>query len=198
LGGEREIRLNERGIEDEGEQRPGVGEGEETPENGGSLLAGEPVLQQWAGRGEQEERQSDGKAERFEDGGEGMGGSGREIGLAEESESGAGEDEQDDVQDGGLAGIRAAGEPVGVEVSEEQGGLKEDEAGDPHSGGAAEGGQELFGGHGLDGEEEQGAKEDCAGIEDADGTGNGIHDERPRYHDWGWRMNGFSGGETIR
>ena len=58
-----------------------------------------------------------------------------------------------------------AREPMGVEIRGKQGGLKEDEAGDPDGGGATEGGKELLGGHGFDEEEEECGEKDCSGEE---------------------------------
>ena len=55
------------------------------------------------------------------------------------------------------------GEEVGVEVAEEQGGLEEDQAGEPDGGGASERGEELLGGDGLNEEQEQGGEKDGCG-----------------------------------
>ena len=61
--------------------------------------------------------------------------------------------------------VRSLGEPMGVEIGEEESGLEEDEAGDPDGGGATESGEQLFGGHGFDEEEEECGEKDCCGEE---------------------------------
>ena len=65
------------------------------------------------------------------------------------------------------AGEFTAVEPMGVEVSGEEGELEEDQAGEPDGRGASEDGEELFGGHGFDEEEEEGREEDCGGVQRA-------------------------------
>ena len=58
--------------------------------------------------------------------------------------------------------VRMFGEPVGVEVAEEERGLEEDETGDPNGGGATEGWQQLLGCHWFDEEEKERGEKDCA------------------------------------
>ena len=64
-------------------------------------------------------------------------------------------------------GSVAACNPVGVEVAEQQRDLKEDEAGEPDGGGAAEDGKQLLGGHRLDQEEQECAEKDGGAVEQA-------------------------------
>jgi hypothetical protein len=149
------------------------------------LPAGDPDLEEWTGGGEEEEGESDGRAEGGEDGGEWVAGGAAEIGLGEKDEEEDGEGEQGDVEErsrippsprnGAWSRVRHPGsDGVSVEISEEQGGLEEDEAGDPDGGGAAEGGEQAFGGHGLDGEEQKGAEENGCSVKDAERAGQ-VH-----------------------
>ena len=50
---------------------------------------------------------------------------------------------------------------MGIEVRDEQGGLEEDQAGDPDRGRSAQDGEQLLGGDGLDEEEQEGGEKDC-------------------------------------
>ena len=56
--------------------------------------------------------------------------------------------------------MRAIGEPVGVEIRDQQSGLEKDEASNPDRGRSAKDRHKLLGGHGLDEEEQEGAKKD--------------------------------------
>src|SRR5271156_3630758 len=60
-----------------------------------------------------------------------------------------------------------ARQPMRVEVAEEQCDLKEDQAGQPDSGGSAQDWEKLFGGHRLRQEEQESAAEDCDAVEQA-------------------------------
>ncbi len=131
-------------------------------------------MQQRAGGAEEEERQADGEGECREDRGDGVIEAltdlwGEDL-LRDQQDDRCGEGDQIDMAAPG--GGLAAGEPVGVEIAEEQGDLKEDQACEPHRGGAAENGQELFRGHRLDEEEQEGAEEDGDAVEQA----------------WGWHL----------
>ena len=57
----------------------------------------------------------------------------------------------------------AAREPVRVKIADEERGLEEDQAGDPHGGRSAEDGQQLLGRDGLDHEQKEGGEEDRGG-----------------------------------
>jgi hypothetical protein len=61
----------------------------------------------------------------------------------------------------------AACNPMRVEIAEQKCDLKEDQAGEPDRGGAAEGRKELLGGHRLHQEEKECAEEDGDAIEQA-------------------------------
>src|SRR5580765_721060 len=56
---EREIRFDDDGVRDQGEERPRVGEGEEPVGNTAALRSQKPQLQQRAGSTEKKERKSD-------------------------------------------------------------------------------------------------------------------------------------------
>jgi RNase H-fold protein (predicted Holliday junction resolvase) len=59
---------------------------------------------------------------------------------------------------------------VRVEISEQQSGLEEHETGDPDGGRPAERGQQLFGRHGLDGEEQKSSEKNRSAVKDSHRT----------------------------
>jgi len=161
------VRLDQGGVGDESKQRAGVREGEEAIGNVAPLLAEEPDLQQRAGRSEKEEREADGQGEVEEDGGDRMGGAKAEIGadqsLCDQQDDGGGKECEVEQLSAAVEGM--AGQPVRVEVAEQQGELEEDEAGEPDRRGAAERGEQLLGRHGLDQEEEKRREKDGKAVE---------------------------------
>ena len=64
----------------------------------------------------------------------------------------------------------ALGQPMRIEIGEQQCGLEEHQAGDPYRGRAAKGGQKLPGGDGLNEKEKERAKKDGGGEEDSSGV----------------------------
>jgi len=170
---EGEVRLDEGGIGEEGEEGACVRKGEEAVPDLASFAAGEPDLQERAGGGQEEEGQADGEGEDGEDGGDGVGGPAAEgcavaKGFVKEKgngQRGCGECEEGEVEALSLGGEGAAVQPVRVEVAEQERELKEDEAREPDRGGAAEGREELLGRHGLNQEEEKGREEDSTAVQ---------------------------------
>jgi hypothetical protein len=168
------VRFDQKWVRDECEKRAEVRECEEAVGNGAALCALEPNLKQRAGGAEQEERKADGEGECREDRGDGvieaLTDLRRKDLLRDQQDDCGGEGDQIDMAAPGCG--LATGDPMGIEIAEEQGGLKEDEACEPHRGGAAEDGQKFFRGHRLDEEEQEGAEEDGDAVEQA----------------WGWHL----------
>lgn len=163
------MRFDEEWVRDECEKRAEVREREEAVGDGAALCALEPDLQKRARGAEQEERQPDGEGECREDRGDGvieaLADLWREDLLRDQQDDSGGEGDQIDMAAPG--GGLATGDPVGVEIAEEQGGLKEDEACEPHRGGATKDWQKLFRGHRLHEEEQEGAEKDGDAVEQA-------------------------------
>src|SRR5579859_700703 len=178
LRAEREARFDQRRIEQEREERSGVGEREETPGNAAGFLAGHPDLQERAGGGKQEERKSDGEREGAEDGGDRVCLGTAQIGLRESEEQNQGDCEQGHVEECGPAACQGADERVGVRIAEEQDDLEKHEAGNPDSRRAAQRRKQPFSSHRLHSEEEKGAKEDGGSVEDAHAARNGHAKEK--------------------
>ena len=152
------MRFDDGWIERESEQGSKVGEREKAVGDGAGLKARQPNLEQRAGCAQHEKREADGKAERGEDGRDGMLGSMGQADCLPGPGDGRGGCQQEQGEMQNPAG--APREPVRVEVGGQQGGLKEDQAGDPDGGRSAEDGQELLGGDGLDQEEEERSEKD--------------------------------------
>lgn len=171
-----EVRFEDRRVGEKSEQGACVGEGEEAEPDrsgisgGAGFALGEPALEQGAGRGEEEEGKPDGSGEIPEDGGDGVVGC-LEAGTQEPGENQGGERNGDsgDVDVALSFEIREAGKPVRVEVAEQEGGLEEDQAGEPDGGGAAEDREDLPGAKGFDEEEEEGREKGGGSVEEARG-----------------------------
>jgi len=121
---------------------------------------GEPALQDGGGTGEDEEGKADDNRQHAEGPEDGAGLSGRLPGSRDtEGKNGEGKQGEDEVEKDLLAAAEPARGGVGVEVTKEEDGLEEDEAGVPDSRGAAEEGEGHLGEHGLDEKEEGCARE---------------------------------------
>jgi hypothetical protein len=157
-----EVGLNDRGIKDEGQERSGVGHGEEAEFDTGLLAARLPHLGQGAGGGEEQKRETDACRQQEKDRAGWILRCDGEVemkqGLDKECEDGCGEESymEDLLAAVGDAACQPVCEAVRVEITEEQEELKEDEAGHPDSGGAAEGGEDLAGGDRFNEEEKKG------------------------------------------
>ena len=136
---QREVWFNERWIETEGEKRSQIGKSEETIGDAFALDARPPELQERAGGAEGEEWKADPKAEREEDGRNGVFRTPAQIDGAEGPIAGEGDGDckKDEMTDP----LRMAREPMRVGIGAQQSRLEEDEAGDPHRRRAAKNGQ---------------------------------------------------------
>ena len=161
------MRLDQDGVGDEGKQGAGIREREEAVGNMPSLPAEEPDLEQRTGRSEQKEGKADGECEVEEDGGDRMGGAAAEVrpdqSLCSQRDDGDGEQREIEQLSAAVEGM--AGQPVRVDVAEQQRELEEDQAGEPDRGRAAERGQQLLGRHRLNQKEEKRREKDGKAVE---------------------------------
>ncbi len=163
LGTQGEVGFDDCRIKAEGEQRGEVGQGIETVGNLARFETRPPYLEERACGGKHEEWEADPNSERVEDGEDGV-----QVSVT-------GGDGPNDPEDGRCAGQCekaemhgppwVPGQPVRVEIAEEQLGLEENQTGNPDGGGSAEDGKELTGSDGLDEEEQERAEKHCAGEE---------------------------------
>ena len=177
LRAQRESWLDDRGVEQEREQRASVREGVEPP--GCRVLApgtGVPGLQQRAGRSQGEEGQTDRRGEQPEEREDGMPGDRVRIRLEADFQAEDRRGQHDDVRDGLGARSQARGQQVGVGVAGEQGALKEDQAGGPDRGGTAEERKQLAGGDRFEQKKEKRGEKSNGRVE----GGEQLHPEARR------------------
>ncbi len=138
---ESQVGLKESWISEEGEQGAGVGESEEAEPDSAGLSCGiglslrEPKLQERAGGGEQKKGKANGAGEVAKDGEDGMvDAAERRMDEPRKYQCKQSSNERTDVNTSLQASIGQAGEPVGVEIAEQERGLEEDQAGEPDGG----------------------------------------------------------------
>ncbi len=154
-------------------------------ERGRVSRVSEPALQERRGRAHHEEGQADREGKQDQHAQHGIRpGSRQACGVDAEGQEGEGRGQHGQVQDGLTRDAEPGGARVRIGVSGEQGRLEEEHTGAPHGRRAPEERQDHLADHGLHHEQERGAHEQRARVEDDDECQTGspppIVSPRPR------------------
>jgi hypothetical protein len=167
LHGKREERLNQHRIGQQRQQRSEVGERKQPVRRGVPESLPEPGLHQRTGGGQQEILQADGRAKQSENQESRPRvalSTGFPVHIRNDGQQQQAGTQQNDMQPGLAARRQVAGRPVSVGITEQQHGLKKNQAGGPYRSRAAEPWQDLLGNDRLDQEQQEGAEENGSSV----------------------------------
>ena len=160
LGRTRQPRLDHRRVGEEGEERPGIGEGIEPVGRQARVDQAEPPLEERSGGREDDKRQADRCREEEEDRGDGViAGAGAPAFPRGDGEEGEGQRETDAMDQRLPPRRQPCREEVGIGIARQQHPLEEEEAGCPDAGTTAIPGENVLPDQRLPDEEEEGPGE---------------------------------------